>query len=181
MSPVGAAGDGWARRLPPVVADGFALLALGGGDYALQRWRLMKSLKMSVQDVKDEAQAERRRPGNEGQSPQDAARDDPAAHDGGRGAEAPRSSSPTRRTLPSRSNTTARRARPPSWSPRAKTWWPLRIREIARQHSVPIIENPPLARALFKECDLGDTIPGPLFNAVAEVLAYLIRIKQLAI
>ena len=46
---------------------------------------------------------------------------------------------------------------------------------------MPIIENPPLARALFKECEIGDTIPGPLFGAVAEVLAYLIRIKQLVL
>ena len=56
-----------------------------------------------------------------------------------------------------------------------------KIREIAREHSVPIIENPPLTRALFKECEVGDTIPGPLFGAVAEVLAYLIRIKQLVL
>jgi flagellar biosynthetic protein FlhB len=56
-----------------------------------------------------------------------------------------------------------------------------RIRELARQHGVPIVENPPLARALFKDCEIGDTIPGPLFSAVAEVLAYLIRIKQLAL
>ncbi len=46
---------------------------------------------------------------------------------------------------------------------------------------MPIIENPPLTRALFKECEIGDTIPGPLFGAVAEVLAYLIRIKQLVL
>jgi flagellar biosynthetic protein FlhB len=56
-----------------------------------------------------------------------------------------------------------------------------KIREIARDHSVPIIENPPLTRALFKECEIGDVIPGPLFGAVAEVLAYLIRIKQLVL
>ena len=56
-----------------------------------------------------------------------------------------------------------------------------KIREIARDHTVPIIENPPLARALFKECEVGDVIPGPLFGAVAEILAYLIRIKQLVL
>ena len=56
-----------------------------------------------------------------------------------------------------------------------------KIREIARDHSVPIIENPPLTRALFKECEVGDVIPGQLFGAVAEVLAYLIRIKQLVL
>jgi len=46
---------------------------------------------------------------------------------------------------------------------------------------VPIVENPPLARALYKECEVGETIPGALFGAVAEVLAYLIRIKQLVL
>jgi flagellar biosynthetic protein FlhB len=56
-----------------------------------------------------------------------------------------------------------------------------KIREIGRLNSIPIMENPPLARALFKECEVGDTIPGPLFGAVAEILAYLIRIKQLTL
>jgi flagellar biosynthetic protein FlhB len=46
---------------------------------------------------------------------------------------------------------------------------------------VPIIENPPLARALFKGAEVGDMIPPDLFGAVAEVLAYLIRIKQLMV
>jgi flagellar biosynthetic protein FlhB len=55
----------------------------------------------------------------------------------------------------------------------------LRIREEARAHGVPIIENKPLAQALFKTAEIGQTIPAPLFGAVAEVLAYLVRIKQL--
>jgi flagellar biosynthetic protein FlhB len=55
----------------------------------------------------------------------------------------------------------------------------LKIREIARRHGVPIMENKPLAQALFKTAEVGETIPAPLFNAVAEVLAYLVRIKQL--
>ena len=50
---------------------------------------------------------------------------------------------------------------------------------IAREHGVPIIENPPLARALYKGAEVGDTIPADLFGAVAEVLAYLVRLKQL--
>jgi flagellar biosynthetic protein FlhB len=54
-----------------------------------------------------------------------------------------------------------------------------RIRAIARENGVPIIENPPLARALHAGAEVGDTIPAALFGAVAEVLAYLIRIKQL--
>jgi flagellar biosynthetic protein FlhB len=42
-----------------------------------------------------------------------------------------------------------------------------------------MVENVPLAQALYKGADVGDEIPGPLFGAVAEVLAYLVRIKQL--
>ncbi len=55
----------------------------------------------------------------------------------------------------------------------------LRIRTIAREHGVPIVENVALARALYKSAEVGDTIPAELFGAVAEVLAYLVRIKQL--
>ena len=54
-----------------------------------------------------------------------------------------------------------------------------RIREIAREHGVPIVENVTLARALYKDADVGDSIPADLFGAVAEVLAYLVRLKQL--
>ena len=57
----------------------------------------------------------------------------------------------------------------------------LKIRTIAREHGVPIVENPPLARAIYHQVDVGECIPGDLFEAVAEVLAYLIRLKQLAL
>lgn len=52
-----------------------------------------------------------------------------------------------------------------------------RIKEIALEHKVPIVENKPLARALFKAVDIGMTIPGNLYKAVAEVLAYVYRLK----
>jgi flagellar biosynthetic protein FlhB len=55
----------------------------------------------------------------------------------------------------------------------------LRIREVAREHNVPIVENVTLARALHHGADVGDAIPSDLFGAVAEVLAYLVRLKQL--
>jgi flagellar biosynthetic protein FlhB len=54
-----------------------------------------------------------------------------------------------------------------------------RIRDAARKHEVPIVENKPLAQALFKSTEVGDTIPSHLFAAVAEVLAYLVRLRQL--
>jgi flagellar biosynthesis protein FlhB len=56
-----------------------------------------------------------------------------------------------------------------------------RIRDIAREHGVPMVENVALAQALYRSCEVGDTVPAHLFEAVAEVLAYLIRLKQLVL
>ena len=53
-----------------------------------------------------------------------------------------------------------------------------RIREIATEHGVPILEAPPLARALYKHTELGDAIPEALYTAVAEVLAYIYQLKR---
>jgi flagellar biosynthetic protein FlhB len=52
-----------------------------------------------------------------------------------------------------------------------------RIREIAAEHGVPLVENKPLAQALYRMVELGDYIPAELYRAVAEVLAYVYRLK----
>lgn len=54
----------------------------------------------------------------------------------------------------------------------------LRIRAKAQEHGVPIVENPPLARALYRLCDLEREIPVELYHAVAEVLAYVYSLRQ---
>lgn len=48
-----------------------------------------------------------------------------------------------------------------------------KIREMAKDSRVPIVPNPPLARQLYKKCEVGDFVPRELFQAVAEVLAYV--------
>ena len=53
-----------------------------------------------------------------------------------------------------------------------------RIRELAKEHDVPIVENPPLARALFAAVDVDETIPGEHFKAVAEVIGFVMRLKR---
>lgn len=55
-----------------------------------------------------------------------------------------------------------------------------KIREMARKHGVPIVENKPLARTLFKELEIGHAIPRELYKAVAEVLAYVYRLRRTA-
>ncbi len=52
-----------------------------------------------------------------------------------------------------------------------------RIREVAKENRVPLVENPPLARTLFQDLDLGQYVPPELFKAVAEVLAYVYSLK----
>jgi flagellar biosynthetic protein FlhB len=49
------------------------------------------------------------------------------------------------------------------------------IRTIAREHGVPVLENPPLARALYREVEIGHQIPEAFFQAVAEILAFVFR------
>jgi flagellar biosynthesis protein FlhB len=61
---------------------------------------------------------------------------------------------------------------------KGKNYLALRIRQIALEHQVPILENPPLAQALYKSADVGQEIPPHLYRAVAEVLAYIYRIMH---
>jgi flagellar biosynthetic protein FlhB len=55
-----------------------------------------------------------------------------------------------------------------------------RIREIAEEHRVPTLEAAPLARALYRHAEVGDEVPAALYNAVAQVLAYVYRLRHQA-
>lgn len=52
-----------------------------------------------------------------------------------------------------------------------------KIKSIAKEHNVPTVENRPLAQALYKACEIGAVIPADMFQAVAEVLAFVYRLK----
>lgn len=56
-----------------------------------------------------------------------------------------------------------------------------KIKEIARAHNIPIVENKPLARTIFKTLKIGQTIPKELYTAVAEVLAYVFKLRKRAL
>jgi flagellar biosynthesis protein FlhB len=53
-----------------------------------------------------------------------------------------------------------------------------KIKEIAKKNQVPIVEDKPLAQALYKAVDIGDEVPEQLFQAVAQVLAYIYRLRD---
>lgn len=177
--PVASAARGWDESLKLMWQAGFALLALGGFDLGLQKWRLHQQLRMTRQEVRDDAKH------NE-TNPEVKARVRRIQRDMARKRmfqAIPRATvvltNPTHFAVALEYNRDKNAA--PVIVAKGADLIALRIREIARDHSVPIVENPVLTRALYKECEIGDTIPGPLFGAVAEVLAYLVRIKQLVL
>lgn len=61
---------------------------------------------------------------------------------------------------------------------KGKNYLALRIRQKAVAHQVPVVENPPLAQALYQSCQVGQPIPVHLYRAVAEILAYIYRLMQ---
>ncbi|MCZ2079214.1 MAG: EscU/YscU/HrcU family type III secretion system export apparatus switch protein [Bryobacteraceae bacterium] len=61
---------------------------------------------------------------------------------------------------------------------KGKNYLALRIRQLATDHEVPIVENPPLAQALYKTAEVGQEIPAHLYRAVAEILAYIYKLMN---
>jgi flagellar biosynthetic protein FlhB len=61
---------------------------------------------------------------------------------------------------------------------KGRNYLALRIRQKAIDHQVPLIENPPLAQALYKAVDVGQEIPADFYRAVAEVLAYVFKLMN---
>jgi len=54
----------------------------------------------------------------------------------------------------------------------------LKIREFAQKYEIPVIENPPVARALYASAEEDEIVPPELYQAVAEILAYVYKLKR---
>lgn len=177
MSPSMAAFEGWQWIWRLLIQGGISLLLLAGADVGWQWWKHYQSLKMTKQELRDEAK------GSDG-NPEVKARVRRIQRDMTR-----------RRMLAAVKTATVVVTNPthfavaleykrgamsaPRVVAKGQDLLAARIKEIAREHGVPVIENKPLAQALFKGAEVGDVIPGDLFGAVAELLAYLVRIRQL--
>jgi flagellar biosynthetic protein FlhB len=55
-----------------------------------------------------------------------------------------------------------------------------KIREVAEAHNIPVVENPPLARALHATVEMDEEIPQEHYRAVAEIIGYIMRMRRLA-
>lgn len=177
MAPTVAAFEGWRHLSTLLYQAGFALLLFAGFDIAVQRWRHFSSLKMTKQEVKDEARL------NEG-NPEVKSRVRRIQREMSRRrmlSAVPTATvvitNPTHYAVAIRYERTGMSA--PVVVAKGQDHLALKIRSIARDKGIPIVENVPLAQALYKGAEVGDQIPGALFGAVAEVLAYLVRIRQL--
>ncbi len=56
----------------------------------------------------------------------------------------------------------------------------LKIREVASEHNVPLVENPPLARALHAIVEIDEEIPAEHYKAVAEIIGYVMKLRRSA-
>lgn len=161
---------------------GSALIALGGAlavialvDVPLALWQYHRSLRMSRQEIRDEHKE------TEG-SPEIKSRVRRAQQQMARRRmmqEVPKADvvimNPTHFAVALRYDEPRMRA--PVVVAKGADLIALRIREIAEQHKVAIVEAPPLARALHSGCDLGDEIPTRLYAAVAKVLTYVYQLR----
>lgn len=158
------------------VNAGIALLILAGADYAFKRWQWERDKRMSRQEGKEEHKR------HEG---------DPMVRQRIRQkqremamrrmmAEVPEAdvviTNPDHVAVALRYRDAQMRA--PRVIAKGRRLIAQRIKELARQHGIPVVVNRPLARSLFSLVPLGGEIPEELYRAVAEVLAYVYRLRR---
>jgi flagellar biosynthetic protein FlhB len=177
MAPAASAITGWQHMVTLLWRSGLALFALAGADYGLQFYRQRTSLKMSKQDLKDESKASEGNP-----EIKQRVRRVQREINKRRMMSAVKSATVVV-TNPTHYAVALEYRRETMSAPvvvaKGQDLMAQRIKAIARDSGVPVVESVALAQALFKGADIGDSIPAPLFGAVAEILAYLVRIKQL--
>jgi flagellar biosynthetic protein FlhB len=154
---------------------GLILVVLAIFDYMYQRYEHEKNLRMSKQEVKDEYKKtegdplikskirERQRRMAMQRMMQQVPKADVVI------------TNPTHYAVALQYD--AKRMEAPQVVAKGVDYLALKIREVAREHGIVIMENKTLARTLYAQVDIGQTIPVELFQAVAEVLAYVYKLK----
>jgi flagellar biosynthesis protein FlhB len=179
VTPAASAALAWQQVESLLWRVAWALVALALGDYGLQYFRFMQSQKMTKQEVKAEGRQQEGSPEVKGRIrriQREMARRR-MLNDVQRATLVV--TNPTHFAVALEYRRGAMAA--PLVLAKGADHLALAIRERAREYGVPIVENKPLAQALYKTAEVGQFIPGELFTAVAEVLAYLIRLKQLTL
>lgn len=155
---------------------GVVLLILGIVDYLIQRWKLERQLRMTKQEVRDELKRMEGDPLVKHRRRQIQARlAMQRIH-----ADVPKAdvvvTNPTEYAIALKYDEATMPA--PRVLAKGKDLLAARIRQVAQQNRIPIVERPPLARALYAAVDVGQEIPPAFYRAVAEVLAYVYQLSR---
>ncbi|MEO7055139.1 MAG: flagellar biosynthesis protein FlhB, partial [Rhizomicrobium sp.] len=174
QSPGAIVGDMSHLLFKVLMASLAALLVIAGLDYFLQRMRFMQRNRMSKQEIKEEYRQ------NEG---------DPAIKAKVRQIRQERSRKRMMAAVPEATvvimNPThfavalkyeSGKMEAPVCVAKGVDALALRIRAVAEEHDVPVIENPPLARALHATVEIDETVPAEHYKAVAQVISYVMRL-----
>ena len=151
-------------------------IVIGCADLFFQRWKHKNDLKMTKQEVKDEYKNQEGDPkvkGQQKQRMQQAARrrmmnSIPEAD--------VVITNPTHFAVALKYDNTTAQA--PVVTAKGADYLAMKIKEIAKENDVEIVENKPLARMLYANVEVGNEIPAELYQSVAEVLAYVYKIKN---
>ena len=153
-----------------------AFLIIAAADYGMVRWKFLQDQKMSFKEMKDEyknsegdphvKQAIRqRRQQMMQQSMMDAVPDCDFVV-----------SNPTHIACAIKYD--AQKMESPQLLAKGTELFAKKIIEIAREHNIPVIENPPVARAIFRMVEINATIPPELYKAVAEILIFVYNLRN---
>ncbi len=158
-----------------VSGTGFFMLALALADYFFQRWQIEQEMKMTKQEIKEEMKS---RDGD----PLIKARIRKVQKEIANRkmmTEVPKGdvviTNPTHIAVVIKYSD---KLPAPQLIAKGADYMAEKIKELARQNNIPIIENKPLARTIFKTMKVGQVIPRELFVAVAEVLSYVYRLRR---
>jgi flagellar biosynthetic protein FlhB len=151
------------------------MLVLAGADYFYQRWELEKEMRMTKQEIKEEHKS------REG-DPMIRARIKRIQREMASKrmmTEVPKAdvivTNPTHLAVALKYDETMVA---PTVIAMGADNVAMKIRELAKECNIPIVENKPLARAIFKTLKIGQQIPRELYTAVAEVLSYVFRLRK---
>lgn len=151
------------------------LLILAVFDYAYQKWQFLQDMRMSKQEVKDEYKQMEGDPKVKARIRQIQMEASKKRQLG----DVPKAdvviTNPTHFAIALVYN--AAMAQAPLVLAKGQDLMALRIKDIAKEAKVPIVENKPLAQALYKAVEVGQVIPLEFYKAVAEVLSYVYRLK----
>ncbi len=162
----------WSVSLKVMIA--FAFVA--GADYMYQRWDYEKKLRMTKQEIKEEYKMTEGDPKVKGQIKQKQ-----QAMSRQRMMQAvPEANvvirNPTHFAVALKYDSEKNSA--PIIVAKGEDYMALKIIEIAQEHNIPVMENKPLARALYAEVDVDREIPSEFYGPVAEVLAFVYSLKE---